>query len=113
VVHVHPFLYLSINCFSYQEPVLPAVLKKAREDAKRYGQTEEYAKSDDVCTGVHSDGATEVMSTDAVTGRPIIKFIDVGTKFTDPKDQMRRMKESQRRAKLRSKKVSKRQFAVA
>lgn len=114
MVHIHPFLYLSINCFSYQEPVLLAALKKAREDAKRYGRTEESAKSDDVCIGVPSDGATEVMSMDdAVTGRPVIKFIDVGTKFTDPKDQMRRMKEGQRRAKLRSKKGSKRQFAVA
>lgn len=54
------------------------------------------------------------MSTDdAATGRPTIKFIDVGTKFIDPKDQMRRLKESQRRAKVRSKKVPKRHFAVA
>jgi hypothetical protein len=86
----------------------------AREDAKRYGRSEESAKSDDVFIGVPSDGATEVMSTDhAATGRPVIKFIDVGTKFTDPKDQIRRMKEGQRRARIRSKKVPKRHFAVA
>lgn len=114
MVHIHPFLSLFVNCFSYQEPVLPAALKKAREDAKRYGRTEDSTKSDDVYLGVPSDGATEVMSTDdAATGRPAIKFIEVGTMFMDPKDQMRRMKESQRRAKIRSKKVPKRRFAVA
>jgi len=114
VVYLHSLLSPFVNCFSYQEPVLPAALKKAREDAKRYGRTEESTKSDDVYLGIPSDGATEVMSTDdAATGRPAIKFIDVGTKFVDPKDQMRRMKESQRRAKVKSKKVPKRNFAVA
>jgi hypothetical protein len=44
----------------------------------------------------------------AAAGRPTIKFIDVGTKFLDPKDRLRRMKESERRARVRSKKVPKR-----
>ena len=115
MVHSHtPFLCPFANRSSYQEPVLQAALKRAREDAKRYGRTEESAKSDDVYLGVSLEGATEVISTDgAATGRPAIKFIDVGTKFVDPKDQMRRMKESQRRAKVRSKKVPKRHFAIA
>jgi len=97
-----------------QEPVLPNALKKAREDAKRHGRSEESVKSDDMTLGLPSDGVMEVTSTDgATTGRSVIKFIDVGTKFMDPKDCMRRMKESQRRAKIRSKKVPKRHFALA
>ncbi|KAH9997766.1 eukaryotic mitochondrial regulator protein-domain-containing protein [Russula compacta] len=97
-----------------QEPVLPAALKKAREDAKRHGRSEESAKSNDVALGLLDDSGMEVMSTSgAGTGRPAIRFIDVGTKFMDPKDHMRRMKESLRRAKIRSKKVPKRHFMVA
>ena len=95
-----------------QEPVLPSVLKRAREDAKRYGRTDD-VKSGDITFDLPQDGATEVTSTDGTTGRPAIKFIDVGTKFMDPKEYVRRMKESQRRAKVRSKKVHKRHFAVA
>jgi len=108
------FLYLFVIRFPYQEPVLPTALKRAREDAKRHGRSEESVKSDDMTLGLPSDGVMEVTSTDdGTTGRSVIKFIDVGTKFMDPKDCMRRMKESQRRAKIRSKKVPKRHFALA
>jgi hypothetical protein len=107
------FLYLFVNRFSYQEPILPTVLKRAREDAKRHGRTEEPVRSGDIILDLPHDGAKEVMGVDgAATGRPNIKFVDVGTKFMDPKEHMRRMKESQRRAKIRSKKVPKRHFAL-
>jgi hypothetical protein len=35
-------------------------------------------------------------------GRPAIKFIDVGNMFLDDKDRERRVKESERRAKVRA-----------
>jgi hypothetical protein len=92
-----------------QEPVLPTALSKAREDAKRHGRSEESTKSGDVALGL--GGIANTSST--TTGRHTIKFVDVGTKFVDPKDRVRRMKESQRRAKIRSKNASKRRSAVA
>jgi hypothetical protein len=84
-------------------------LSKAREDAKRHGRSEESTKSGDVALGL--GGIANTSST--TTGRHTIKFVDVGTKFVDPKDRVRRMKESQRRAKIRSKNASKRRSAVA
>jgi hypothetical protein len=101
------------QCPIIQEPVLPAVLKRAREDAKRHGRTEGRIRSGDIALNLPRDGAAEVMSLDATSGRPAIRFIDVGTQFMDNKEYLRRMKESKRRAKIRSKKVPKRHFAVA
>ena len=107
------FLYPFVNRFSHQEPVLPTVLKRAREDAKRHGRTEEPVRSGDIPLDLPHDGVMEVMSMDGVaTGRSTIKFVDIGTKFMNSKEHMRRMKESQRRAKIRSKKVPKRHFAL-
>lgn len=108
------FLFYLLSIISlYQEPVLPTALRRAREDAKRHGRTEESARSDDVALGLPHDGGMEVANTSGTdTGRLTIKFIDVGTKFMDPKDHTRRMKESQRRAKIRSKTASKRHSAV-
>jgi hypothetical protein len=98
----------------HQEPVLPTALKKAREDAKRHGRSDESAKSNAVTLDLPHEGGREVTSTSgAAIGRPAIKFIDVGDKFVDPKDRMRRMKESERRAKVRSKKASKRHLVPA
>ena len=70
----------------------------------RHGRSEESSKSVDA-----NRKDAEVMNASvAAAGRPTIKFIDVGTKFLDPKDHLRRMKESERRARVRSKKVPKR-----
>jgi hypothetical protein len=98
----------------HQEPVLPAALKKAREDAKRHGRSEESSKSDATAFDIPYDSGRDVTGTSgAPIGRPSIMFIDVGDKFVDPKDRMRRMKESERRAKVRSKRVPKRHFVTA
>jgi hypothetical protein len=96
------------NFLPGQDPVLPNALKMARDDAIRHGRSEKSSKSIDETFGQPDQDwkGAEVISTAA--GRPAIKFIDVGTKFLDPKDQLRRMKESERRAKVRSKKVPKR-----
>ena len=82
----------------------------ARDDAMRHGRSEKTSKSvDEIFDQLDQDQqGSEVTSTAA--GRPAIKFIDVGTKFLDPEDHLRRMKESERRAKVRSKKVPKRHF---
>jgi len=95
-----------------REPVLPTALKKAREDAERHGRSEDSAKSD-VALGLAVDGGTKVTSTSDAVGRLAIRFVDVGAKFMDSKDHMRRMKESQRRARVRRKKVSTRHPVAA
>ncbi|KAI9512477.1 eukaryotic mitochondrial regulator protein-domain-containing protein [Russula earlei] len=96
-----------------QEPVLPTALKRAREDAERRGRSVEPAKSRDVGPGSQHDGGVKVTSTSGAVGRPTIKFIDVGTKFMDPREHMQREKENQRRAKVRGKKRHKRLSVVA
>ncbi|KAI9444908.1 eukaryotic mitochondrial regulator protein-domain-containing protein [Lactarius indigo] len=98
------------------DPVLPNALKKAREDAIRHGRSEEPSKSVHATLGQsdHNRKGVEVTSTSGTAaGRPTTKFIDVGTKFLDPKDHLRRMKESERRARIRSKKVPKRRHLMA
>ncbi|KAI0274960.1 eukaryotic mitochondrial regulator protein-domain-containing protein [Gloeopeniophorella convolvens] len=99
-----------------QEPILPAALKKAQEDAANYGRSQESAKSGDAILGHHHDSkrATEIINTSgAAPGRPSIKFVDIGGQFLDPKDRMRRMKESARRSRVRSKKTPKRHLVTA
>ncbi|KAI0308109.1 eukaryotic mitochondrial regulator protein-domain-containing protein [Multifurca ochricompacta] len=98
-----------------QNTVLPNALKRAREDAKRHGQSEDSSQSIDATLRYSHDGkeGSEVTNTSGATiNRPVIKFIDVGTKFLDPKDHTRRMKESERRAKVRSKKAPRRHLVV-
>ena len=108
--YVIPCFYLSVISL-HQEPVLPTALRRAREDAKRHGRSEESTKLDDVAPGLLRDDGTEIANASGTApGRVTIKFIDVGNKFMDPKDHMRRMKESQRRARIRSKNSSKRQL---
>lgn len=104
----HASLYTCCQSSLHQEPVLPTALTKAREDAKRHGRSEESVKSDNVTHGL--GGIANPSGTG--TGRLTIKFVDVCTKFVDTKDRMRRMKESQRRAKIRSKNASKRRSVV-
>jgi hypothetical protein len=92
------------------DPVLPNALKMARDDAIRHGRSEKSSKSVDETFGRPNQEGKGAEFTSTTAGRPAIKFIDVGTKFLDPKDHVRRMKESERRAKVRSKKVPKRHF---
>ncbi|KAH9081767.1 hypothetical protein EDB83DRAFT_2334706 [Lactarius deliciosus] len=95
------------------DPILPNALKRAREDATRHGRSEGSSKSVDATPDYNWKG-TEVTSTsDTAAGRPATKFIDVGTKFLDLKDHLRRMKESERRARIRSKKVPKRRLVAS
>ncbi|KAF8273040.1 eukaryotic mitochondrial regulator protein-domain-containing protein [Lactarius quietus] len=97
------------------DPVLPNALKKARDDAIRHGRSEVSSNSVDTTLGQldHNQKGAEVMSASGTAAdRPATKFIDVGTKFLDPKDHLRRMKESERRAKVRSKKVPKRRIVA-
>jgi hypothetical protein len=106
--YVIPCFYLSVISL-HQEPVLPTALRRAREDAKRHGRSEESTKFGGVAPGLLHEDGTEIANTSVTPpGRLMMKFIDVGNKFMDPKDHMRRMKESQRRARIRSKNASKR-----
>ncbi|KAI0068061.1 hypothetical protein BV25DRAFT_1875205 [Artomyces pyxidatus] len=92
-----------------QEPVAPKALQQARDDAVRHARDNESAKSADDLLGHHHDrqSATEVWSeSEGILKRPPIKFVDVGGKFLDPKDRIRRMKESERRKRIRAKKAA-------
>ncbi|THH12285.1 hypothetical protein EW146_g7762 [Bondarzewia mesenterica] len=89
------------------QPVLPSVLEQARMHGERHRIADEAHKSDDALLGRHHDSrrSQDVSTTTGdAPGRPLIKFVDVGGKFLDPKDRVRRMKESERRARLRDKK---------
>ncbi|KAH9065849.1 eukaryotic mitochondrial regulator protein-domain-containing protein [Lactarius vividus] len=94
------------------DPVLPNALKRAREDAIRHARSEGSSKSVDGTPDYNQKGAVTSTS-DPAAGRPATRFIDVGTKFLDPKDHLRRMKESERRARVRSKKVPKRHLMAS
>ena len=91
-----------------QEPVLPGRLETARSHAQRLTQASEDAKSDAKMLGLHGKPAADHERVHIVerAGRPTIKFIDVGGKFLDVKDRTRRMKESERRQRLRGKRRS-------
>ena len=82
----------------------------ARDDAMRHGRSEKTSKSVDEIFDQLDQDQQGAEVTSIAAGRPAIKFVDVGTKFLDPKDHLHRMKESERRANVRSKKVPKRHF---
>ena len=97
----------------HQEPDLPNALKRAREDAKGHRVRDDTKANYTALDLPHESGMDVTNSSGAAIGRPTIKFIDVGAKFLDPKDLMRRMKESKRRAKIRRKKAPRRHVVVA
>lgn len=82
---------------------MPAMIDKARTEGKKSKKEDGAQKSDDL--GRHHNQAKKVVTTSGDTsGRPMIEFVDVGGKFLDPRDQQSRTKESERRARLRTKK---------
>ncbi|TFY71175.1 hypothetical protein EVG20_g1822 [Dentipellis fragilis] len=91
-----------------EEPILPFAIDKARQTAETHKTQDEAAKSDDALLGHHSsqkERDARVTISDGVSGRPTIKFVDVGGKFIDPKDRQRRIKESERRKQQRAKRL--------
>ena len=104
------------NLLLHQDPVVPNALNRAREDALRHGRSKESFKTVNATLDHPNrirEGTEATSTSDTAGGRPTIQFVDVGTKFIDPKDRLHRMKESERRARVRSKNVSKRHLMVA
>ncbi|KAI0316494.1 eukaryotic mitochondrial regulator protein-domain-containing protein [Amylostereum chailletii] len=90
-----------------EEPVIQNALERARADAEKHKNRDEASKSEDMLLGHHHDSsqAAEVMGTSSA-GRDTM-FVDIGGKFIDPKDRLRRMKAAERRAALRARRKEK------
>jgi len=81
-----------------QDPILPTNLERTRIEERKRSRAIEEAKA--ASAGIppwkHEEHIVEV------PGRPTWKFVDVGGKYVDVDDRLRRMKESERRSRLRS-----------
>ncbi|TFY83511.1 hypothetical protein EWM64_g495 [Hericium alpestre] len=87
------------------EPMMLGALEQAQKGYEAHLARDEAAKSGDLMLGHHHDSAQSREVVSETPGRPTLKFVDVGGKFVDPKDRQRRMKESERRARVRAKKA--------
>lgn len=91
-----------------EEPVVPKALEQAKKDAAKKRRATFEAKSDPLLL-TDQPNARKVQarsrkvvyaSSDADPSRPTIRFEDVGGKFLDVADRVRRMKNSDRRKSL-------------
>lgn len=90
----------------FQEPLMPGVLRHARQTAERHVRAAEDAKSDPKILGKHEGNPQKVqlLPSGKSSGRPMIEFVDVGGKFIDVKEHTARTKESARRRSVKDKK---------
>ncbi|OBZ79065.1 hypothetical protein A0H81_01445 [Grifola frondosa] len=78
-----------------QEPILPAILAKSRADAEKHSKAEAEARSNEGLTVFqHEESHEHIVER---PGRPSIKFVDVGGKFLNIREQMHRRKDAERR----------------
>ncbi|TFK56771.1 hypothetical protein OE88DRAFT_1603966, partial [Heliocybe sulcata] len=77
-----------------QDPILPITLQQGKDEATAARKAARNAKSDPALLGIPDHVG-------ASTTRPHIIFEDVGGKFLDVKDRVRRMKASQHRVKMK------------
>ncbi len=93
--------------FSLQSTVVSKALEKAREEAKAAHIESRAAKSDPKLLGKvkkpfrSTTPTPKVVQGEARPGRPVTTFTDVGGKFLDTNDRVRRMHEAERRRELR------------
>jgi hypothetical protein len=85
-----------------KEPVVPRALEKAQQDGESAKLSAEKRKSSSKLMKRFSDTPLEKVKIVEKPGRPTMKFIDVGGKFMDVDERLRRMAESQRRAKVKA-----------
>jgi hypothetical protein len=78
-----------------QEPVLPKLLQQTREKAR---------KADPAPVPRPRISLKNEPLVVTRPGRPTIKFVDVGNKFMDPREEARRVAESKRRARIKAEK---------
>ncbi|KAH8102378.1 eukaryotic mitochondrial regulator protein-domain-containing protein [Cristinia sonorae] len=90
-----------------QEPMVTARLQTARSHARKFAQAAEDAKSDPKLLGRRSKPSGDNVHVVERPGRTTLKFVDIGGKFLDVNDRVRRMKEGERRVKLKGKRRAK------
>jgi len=85
------------------EPILPGIIAKSRMDASSVRRSTEAHKSDPNLVPRHHDTPKEKVLIVSKPGRPAVKFVDVGGKFIDVDERLRRIAESERRSKIKAK----------
>jgi len=100
-----------------REPIVPGSLAHAKAAAKRFAQAAEAGKSNKKLMPRIKD--TEVIKTpkskiqvSTKSGRPTIKFVDVGGKFINVDERLRRITEGKRRAKVTARKAEDKRAAL-
>ncbi|GLB43498.1 putative eukaryotic mitochondrial regulator protein [Lyophyllum shimeji] len=99
-----------------REPIVPAALEHAKSTAKRYAAAAEAYKSNPKLMPRVNDPTTrtpkEKVQVVTKSGRPSIKFTDVGGHFIEVDERLRRITESERRAQLKAKKAEESSAAI-
>ena len=90
-----------------------AALEKARAYAEKHLQAADAAKSDPALLATHAGSHEDGIRIVERSGRPDVKFVDVGGKFLDVADIQKRAKEGERRSKVRAKKRERKIAALA
>lgn len=84
-----------------KEPILPRLLERAKTDAETFAETAEQRKSDPKLVPRHGGPPTETVQIVSKPGRPTIQFVDVGGKYIEVEERLRRIAEGERRAKIK------------
>ncbi|KAF9469745.1 eukaryotic mitochondrial regulator protein-domain-containing protein [Collybia nuda] len=100
-----------------REPIVPASLEQAKIAAKRFAQAAEDSKSNEKLMPRIRDTAMNKAPKSKVQivtkpGRPTLKFIDVGGKFIQADERIRRMAEAERRAKIKVRRATEKKANV-
>ena len=85
-----------------QDPVVPLLLEKARTDGISHARQEEQSKNHPRFLTPHADTSKLKVKMVAPPGRPMMKFSDVGGKFINKDESLKRIKKIEHRGALRS-----------
>ncbi|KAG6868570.1 hypothetical protein C0993_001017 [Termitomyces sp. T159_Od127] len=98
-----------------REPIVPASLEHAKATAQRYTRMREAYKSNPQLMPRVKDATTqtpkEKVQISVKPGRSSLKFVDVGGHFIEINERLKRVAESERRAKITARRASERQEA--
>jgi hypothetical protein len=94
------FSSMSVVLTSFQDAVMPVVLENHQRalDAQHKGYRD--AKSDPLVMPRYPNNPPKVNVIQR-EGRPAVKFVDVGGKFVDVKDRLKRIKLAERRQRMK------------
>lgn len=91
-----------------KDPVVPFLLEKARADGIRHVREEEESMNRARFVRLEPDAeSTDKMKMIAPARRPMIKFIDVGAKFIDQHESLKRTQKVERRRALKARRREK------